>query len=376
MSKRVQQVDPYRVFFPIGVLSSLIGVGIWLFQDFEFASSLTAIHSKLMMGGFLWCFIIGFLMTAIPKMSKTKSASLIEIASALVIISMQIIFSWQVEHRFYFGTNALLIVFIIVYAGRRLIQMTTKPPVFFSHIGLGLLAALLGCYFYATNQFSVGLLLYYVAPVLLLVLGIGTRFFSFLSGLPSEFETSTSKPLRLFFHCSAVGVLLLLYLAGIGFHLAYLGMAFLSTSYVFLIWKVQRASDRLSTLKYAVRFVAAMIPLSFLLIWIQPVFLVTWLHLLFVGCFSLLTYSVATRVTLAHGSYSLDLETRSRSLLIFFICICLALFFRLAYGLNFSASRQILLNIAISLWLLAVIIWSYSFLPKMLIRGSENKPSC
>ena len=371
----MKQIAPYRFFFPLGVLSSIIGVGFWLFQDTGILSPVT-VHSRMMMGGFLWSFITGFLMTALPKMSKTKAANQFEVAGALLLVLIQIILSWQTDHLLYFAASASLIVFIIIFAVRRLLKMNNKLPVFFSHIGLGLAAALMGCYFYVSGQTSLGLLFYFVAPVLLLVLGIGTRFFSFLSGLPAEFEVSGHRVLRLLFHLSAVGILIFLYLAGIGINPAYLALALLSTFYIFMIWKIQRPASRLSTLKYAVRTVAVVIPLSFFLIWIQPVFIITWLHLLFVGCFALLTYSVATRVTLAHGSYSLDLETRSKPLLLFFICLCLALIFRIIYGLNFSAAKPTLLIIAVVLWLSAVLIWSYSFLPKMLFEGPESKASC
>ena len=54
---------PYQIFFPIGVLASLLAVGVWFVQGLNwFSSPVLLIHSKLIMGGFLWSFIVGFLM--------------------------------------------------------------------------------------------------------------------------------------------------------------------------------------------------------------------------------------------------------------------------------------------------------------------------
>jgi len=165
--------------------------------------------------------------------------------------------------------------------------------------------------------------------------------------------------------------------AGLGFRLAYLVLTFLVGIYLFVVWKIQRASMRNSSLKYAVRVVAAMIPLSFFLCWLWPLLQITWFHLLFIGCFSLLTFSVATRVTLAHGSYPIELEVRSGSLWVFLVLIVLALLFRIAYGLSAGDEIRIgFLHAAVGFWLAAILTWCYSFLIKIIKPGLLPKPMC
>jgi hypothetical protein len=217
-----------------------------------------------------------------------------------------------------------------------------------------------------------------MGSTLLLVLGIGTRFFSFLSGLPSVFETSDlARIYRWSFHALGLSVAGLLFLAGRGVTPAYLGLSVVALIYLFFIWKVQRRSSRPSALKIAVRIVAAMIPLSFFLSWLFPAYYLTWFHLVFIGCFAMMTLSVATRVTLAHGAYPLELEIKSQALWYFVSLMSLALVYRILYGLtNEPMIKKSLLHLAATFWILALLAWAHSFLVRILVSGKESKPAC
>src|SRR5690606_35748292 len=99
-------------------------------------------------------------------------------------------------------------------------------------------------------------------------------------------------------------------------------------------------------------------------------------HLLFIGCFSVLTYAVATRVTLAHGSYSLELETQSKALWVLIAALVLSVIVRLSYGVTSSELKMNALYLASVLWLTAIIAWSYSFLIRIWKKGSLEKAAC
>ncbi len=169
---------------------------------------------------------------------------------------------------------------------------------------------------------------------------------------------------------------ILLFCAGQGEKLSYLGLTLLSLVYLFFIWQIQRGSDRPSALKYGVRVVAAMIPLSFFMIWLQPMTYVTWLHLLFIGCFGLITFAVATRVTLAHGSYSLDLEMKSPALWCLVIFLVLGILSRIMYGYSTGLSRVSYLHLAATFWIFAIASWCWTFLPKIFTPGPQAKAAC
>lgn len=373
----MKRLAPYQIFFPLGVLNAMLAVGVWFVQNLGwFESPAILIHSKLIVGGFLWSFIVGFLMTAVPRMTGAASANAFEYAAASALLIGQTVFSWNIDARFFYANQGLLVLFLIFYGGRRILKSSKPVPVFFSHVGFAMILALLGSYYHFIGNTFMGIHLYHVGTTLLLILGIGTRFFSFLSGLPSVFENTNSKAARLMFHGAGAATALLLFCAGRGVKNAYLGLFLLSLVYLFGIWRIQRPSDRPSPLKYGVRIVAAMIPASFFLIWLQPAMYVTWLHLLFIGCFGLITFAVATRVTLAHGSYSTDLEMKSPALWCLVAFLVFGIFFRILYGFSAGLWKTSYLHTAATFWILAVVSWCWAFLPRIFKPGPQAKPSC
>lgn len=371
------KVAPYQIFFPLGVLNALLAVGVWFVQNLGwFDSPALLIHSKLIVGGFLWSFIIGFLMTAVPRMTGTGGANLIEFLAAGLLMLGQTFFSFVIDGRFFYANQAVLILFLLLYAGRRILKMTRPLPVFFSHVGLAMVVALLGSYYYYYGNSFMGIHLYHLGSVLLLVLGIGTRFFAFLSGLPSEFESDESPLMRASFHMAGVMIALFLILAGNGMSFAYLGLAAISLFYLIRIWKVRRSAERPSPLKYGVRIVAASIPVGFVMTWLQPEMYLAWFHLLFIGCFGVITFSVATRVTLAHGSYSTDLEKTSKALWWMIAFLVLGAICRVLYGYSDGLWRVSYLHLAATFWFGAVLSWCFSFFLKIFKPGPQAKPSC
>jgi uncharacterized protein involved in response to NO len=373
----MNRLAPYQVFFPLGLLNAILAVGVWFFQNMGwFESPAILIHSKLIAGGFLWSFIVGFLMTAVPRMTGTASANKMEYAIASMLMLGQTLFAWEVDGRFFYSNQIMLILFLLIYGGRRVLKMTKSPPIFFSHVAFAMLMALAGSYFHFAGNSTMGIHLYHVGTTLLLVLGIGTRFFSFLSGLQPALENVNEKWVRFLFHGSGALIAVLLFCAGQGVKHAYLGLAFISLVYLFKFWKIQRRSGRASALKIAVRIVAATIPLSFFLSWLQPELLIAWLHILFIGCFALITFAVATRVTLAHGAYSTELETMSPALWYLVGFLVLGIVSRVFYGYSGGLWRTSWLHLAGTFWLLAVACWCWSFLPKIFKPGPMAKPSC
>lgn len=372
----MKNLVPYQLFFPLGLLSGLLAVLVWLLQPLALLSSPALfIHSKLIAGGFLWSFIVGFLMTAVPRMTRGRHAAVAEKVVALLLVVSMIYQSFLLDGSWFYRTHILLILFLLLFVARRLFERTKPLPVFFSHVGLALLSCLLGCYYMIQGNSYMGIHLYHVGTVLLLVLGIGTRFFSFLSALPSSFETP-HRGAHFVFHLHGAAVLAMLFFAGLGQPLGYLGLGFLGLSYLVFVWKVQRPTRHPSPLKWAMRLVAATIPFTFFLSWMQPAQFVTWLHLLFVGGFAMITLSVATRVTLAHGAYPTSLEASLKSLRWSVGFMALSMMARVAYGLTFPPVKVHLLQLAACLWILALLVWCYGLFVKIFLPGPQSRPTC
>ena len=87
-------------------------------------------------------------------------------------------------------------------------------------------------------------------------------------------------------------------------------------------------------------------------------------HLIFMSGFGLTTLLVASRVTLAHGGYSLNLETTSRIFPITATLILLATLTRFSSLWTSSLIQHF--AYAAALWILALIFWISFFLPKMI----------
>ncbi|MBX3041901.1 MAG: NnrS family protein, partial [Bdellovibrionaceae bacterium] len=289
----MKHMAPYQIFFPFGVLAALLGVGFWLVPDqVIFGTPIQWVHSRLMVGGFLWGFITGFLMTAVPKMTGTAGATRTEMLTAAGLLSLSLLTSFFADGRWFQASQILVILFMMSFAFPRIGRRAKPAPVFFSHVALALILALSGRVFAFMGNSWMGFFLADVGVVLLLVLGIGMRFYSFLSGLPSEFEQAPVVHQR-GFHFLGIALSLFLVLAGwLQAPWAYGGLFVITAAYLVFVWKVFRRSSRPSALKWSVRLVAFSIPLSFLFCAFFPGLYLAGLHVLFIGVFSLITFSV------------------------------------------------------------------------------------
>jgi uncharacterized protein involved in response to NO len=221
--------------------------------------------------------------------------------------------------------------------------------------------------------------------VLLLVLGVGGFLGPRLLGL-AELPTfaaagaRTEQPLR-FAHpigraeqiwVTAGGMAALCSLvAEYGFGLA--GMALLRaavvTALILRTLHLWRLPVTRTTLSWCVWTAYWLIVTSVWLVAWAPRYSVDFLHILFVGGFSLLILAVATRVALSHGGHDLDQERRSWPLRIGLIMALTAVLARL--GAPFAPDAYFEhLTFAAVFWMIGMIGWGF-YIMKM-IRSRES----
>src|ERR1700761_308336 len=76
--------EPFRIFFPLGVLFGISGVSLWpLFFSGLHKFYPGIMHARMMIEGFLGCFVIGFLATAAPRLTGTPHCSRAEMRTLL-----------------------------------------------------------------------------------------------------------------------------------------------------------------------------------------------------------------------------------------------------------------------------------------------------
>src|SRR5690349_12621920 len=90
------RAGPYRIFFPLGILAGLMGVGHWtLWSVGWLKESNSFFHATIQIQGFLTAFAIGFLMTALPRFLGAFSAAFLEWGGAWLGIFLFIFLSLE-----------------------------------------------------------------------------------------------------------------------------------------------------------------------------------------------------------------------------------------------------------------------------------------
>src|SRR5215471_20977347 len=97
MNPHGKPTDPYRIFFPLGIVLGAIGVSIWPLYYYGFTEGYSGrARAFVQTDGFLYAFIAGFLLTAVPRFTGTESPSLrVQYALATIILCCAAAFEFQ-----------------------------------------------------------------------------------------------------------------------------------------------------------------------------------------------------------------------------------------------------------------------------------------
>jgi uncharacterized protein involved in response to NO len=228
--------DPYRVFFPLGIPLGVFGVLIWpLYYHGVTEGYSGRAHAFVQTCGFLYAFILGFLLTAIPRFTGTEPPGRrIQYALAFVLGISAVAFEFQ---SFPVGQTGFAIAHftLILMAARRFLRRRQNPP---------------------------------ERSRLIAEYGFGLQAMALMrAALVSAVILTTIQPWRL------------------------------PSARTTLAWCVWTANWFLIL---AVWLAAA-----------APQYRVDFLHVLFIGGFTLLIFAVGARVVLSHGGYSLAKEQKS-----------------------------------------------------------------
>src|SRR5215467_4086081 len=89
--------DPYRLFFPLGIILGTMGVAIWPLYYYGVTPGYSGrAHAFVQTDGFLYAFIAGFLLTAVPRFTGTEAPSLsVQYALAAIILGCAAAFEFE-----------------------------------------------------------------------------------------------------------------------------------------------------------------------------------------------------------------------------------------------------------------------------------------
>jgi uncharacterized protein involved in response to NO len=378
-SASIWRSEPFRIFFPLGVLFAWIGVGHWLIYATGVAATYSCkFHGLVQMQAFMMAFATGFLLTALPRRTQTPPVTRTEIfalATALVVTTVGAIFeNWVISEAAY----AALFLLLGQFAIRRFLGRAAgrRPPAAFLLVPIAALQGFAGAILIAAAEFQglptwtsgMGRLMVEQGVFLCLTVGIGGLILPLMSGSPPPPDLGSSPRERwkaLAYGFAGAAIFASLVLEQVGFEL---GGPILRAIVVAIglglgggAW---RAPGKTGVHRKLVWLATWLMPAGLIVSAVWPDYRVPALHILFIGGFSLMAFGVATHVALGHLNMEQLALGRPPAVIILGAAFVVALLARLAA--DASDTYFIHLGWASAMWIFGSAVWLFFFGPKLM----------
>ncbi len=378
--------EPFRIFFPLGLLLGTIGVALWpLFVSHAINFYPRDAHLSLMIEGLMGSFIIGFLGTAGPRLLDARPLSVFETSGLLALQIASA--SFHLGQRQRIG-DVVFLALLLFFLGAMVSRARTRrdlPPPNFVLVLFGFMNAIFGIVFmFAARQVTNGIFLNQLGAlmlnegfVLFPILGVGAFFFPKLLGGAKPEPADLQIAISLWKKRALIGALTGLVI-WISFALEALewtrSAAVLRGSAVLFYFACQghlfeKPSGR-PFLTHCFRLGAGLLVLALFLPAALPGFRVANLHLAFIGGFTIILFTVSTRVILGHSGHTHLFQKRLRFLIISLVLLIVAMLARVGADF-FPPGRNSHLVYAALIWLIAAAVWGWALVPKVLVAGEE-----
>lgn len=381
--------EPYRLFFPLGILASIWGVMMW---PLLYGGWLTfypgEAHTRIMIECFMGAFVAGFLGTAFPRMTGSRPWSWGEFAALLGLWGLMLA-SHSMNHVKAGDTAfaAMLMALAATMAGRWISGKRDTPPPGFVLVFAGLLVGSLAAGFLALEdspslaQWQWARLLLFQGFLLLPLMGIGPYLLPRFFGMASShaFDDAPNLPdawWRKMWTSVSAGLLVL-----VSFALEVNGQPMagqMLRAAVILLWfwlelPVFRRAKLSTTPGNAARWAIAGLAAGCLCAAIWPSARVGSLHLFFASGLGLVTLAVGTRVILGHaGRHDL---LGGRILWLRWVTGLLILAATTRMSADFlPAIRVSHHNYAAWTWAVACFVWLAALAPPLMRNEESAKP--
>ncbi len=309
--------EPYRIFFPVGMLLAWAGVSHWLAHALGLLDDYRpAFHAMTQIQGFLMCFAVGFLFTMIPRRTGSSPPAAWQIvvclACAIGVSAAAWIGNFMVAQLAWLA----LAVTVVTFAVRRFLDATSKrrPPNSFVWIPLSLLMGVLGAGLTAAFHMlgagyaelhTIGKGLVLQGMFTGLVLGVGGLAIPLMTrgeAPPDSTDDTGARRARLAHFIGALVLIASFFIeSSISARLGYSLRAIVSLLALTLGAQLWRPPTTPGSNRRLIWLAAWMLPLGYTLAAIWPAYRIAALHVVFVGGFALMAMAVATQVTLGHG---------------------------------------------------------------------------
>ena len=359
--------EPFRWFFVLGAVLSWLGVGHWLFYVTGVTRTYSCqSHGLIQTQGFLVAFALGFLLTALPRRTRSQPPTVAEIA--VFTFGLLATTIGALAEDFAAAQIGYIAIFLalIRFAASRFLGAAAgrRPPAAFVLIPIAVMHGLVGALLIAVDRggdqwvSGLGFPLVEQGVFLCLVVGVGGLILPLMSGTPPPPDLGSSpRETKKAILYAMVGITVFA-----SFWLEHAGSAIvapvaraLAVSAGFAVARAWQLPKKPGLHRRVVWFSMWMIPLGLLLSVVFPDFRVAALHLTFVAGFGLMAFAVATHVSLSHLGME-DLATGRP-----WVVKVLVLTFVLAAITRVAADRADLyfehLALASAFWLVGAVLW-------------------
>lgn len=377
--------EPFRPFFPLGVVLGWIGIGHWLL----YTTGVTATYSCMLHGlvqtqAFLLAFAVGFLMTAVPRRTQAPPATARELwiaAAALILTAVAATAErWVAAEIGYVVVLALLLQFAV----RRFVGRAPgrRPPAAFVLIPFAFLHGILGAgaiIGWAVldapgSVASLGRLLVEQGVFLCLAVGVGALILPLMAGAapPPDLGSGPRERMKAVAYGAAGSAIFASLIA------EQAGWARIGPLVRGVVVAVALAAGgdawrppaRPGLHRRLVWTAVWLMPIGLWTSAAWPDYRVPALHLLFIGGFSLLAFGVATHVALSHMNMERQREGSPLAIRILGIGILLAMLGR--FAADWSNTYLAHLGAAAASWLVASAAWLMYLGPRLLARDDDR----
>ena len=375
--------EPYRIFFPLGCLLAWAGVLHWLLHSIGWLADYEPVfHSIAQIQGFMMCFAVGFLFTAIPRRTGTAPPDawqmILGIAAPICTTIAAWYERWALSQVFWMA----MVVVLVIFAVSRFTSpgAERRPPVSFIWVPLSLLMGIIGSVLIAVAGIrgegffwlhDLGRLMLLQGMFIGLVVGVGGMVLPLLTqGTAPDDMTGSPRDLRAagLHLAAAVTLAASFWIENSVNQRGGLALRALLVLVVLLVsGKIWRPPTVPGWHRRLVWISAWMIPAGYALAACFPLEVKAGLHVVFIGGFALMAFSVGLHVTLAHGGYQRAVKGGSWQVAAFGTLFLSAMILRAAA--DFDRPRFFLwLGSAAALFLTGSIVWGVMVVPK-LFRG-------
>ncbi|MHC4515397.1 MAG: NnrS family protein [Planctomycetota bacterium] len=372
-TESVLRREPYRVFFPLGVLLAWGGILHWLFLSLGWLHEFKPVfHSIAQIQGFLACFAVGFLFTAIPRRTGTAPPAPWQMVVGVVAPVGTTVAAWYdklaVSQLFW----ALLLVMLIGFARQRFRSATAtrRPPNSFVWVPVALLMGLVGTVFTAAlgiDPESEAAWLWHECGRLFILQGVFLGLIMGLGGMLLPLITCGDAPpdaqpadrrVRLLHLLAALALVGSFVVEVSGQVATAYGVRGLLVLVVLLLGaRIWRLPQKPGWHRWLVWLSAWAIPAGYLYAAAVPWYAQAGLHVVFVAGFALMALAVGIHVSLAHGGRPDLVHERLWQVPVFGLLVLLAVVCRVLATVD-TDQQALWRGSAAGAFLIATVIWA------------------